>query len=196
MMKRLVLAAGFLALAACESAPEENIPGKEPLFVTDDCAVLSALAHGQYKLNAASPKMTIRLLGEDGPWAPECNWAGLDLNLTQIAGPEGEAATAGMSRLAIKRPRYDTLGALVSTSLTSGADTASLRCRMTRTGAAWAVTSCGPDPKLTQPRAAPPSPADQTPDGRVPVPTANPNVSPRDAVIPQSDPGKQPGSNN
>ena len=194
MMKRLVLAAGCLALMGCETPPPEQVPAKEPLFITDDCALLNVIGRDQYKLSADDPAMTVRLNGEDAPWTPGCDWQAYGFNLTQVSGPEGEAATAGQNRLTFNRPRYDTLGAFVRPSITSGAETTSARCRVVYGKAGWSLQSCGADPKLTQPRAAPPSPSDQTPDGRAPK-TANPDVSPRDAVIPQSDPGSRPGDN-
>lgn len=194
-MKRLVLAAGLLALAGCESGPPADVPAKEALFVTNDCDILGALGRDEYKLNSNSGPTTIRLVGEDGPWQPDCNWKGYGLNLTQVSGPEGEAATAGAKRLAVHRPRYDTGGATIRTSFTDGADTTSALCRLERGASGWAVETCGPDPKLTQPRAAAPSPADQTPDGKMPK-TANLDVTPRDAIIPGPDPGARPGDNN
>lgn len=194
-MKRLFLAAGFLALMGCESDPTAIIPPKEALFVTNDCDVLGALGREQYKLSADDAPMTVRLMGEDGPWSPECDWKANGFNLTQVGGPEGEAATAGMNRLVFHRPRYDTLGASVRTSLTAGAETTSALCRLERADARWSLGTCGPDPKLTQPRAAAPSPADQTPDGPV-IKPANPDVIPRDAVIPGADPGARPGDGN
>lgn len=193
-MKRLFLAAGFLALVGCESDPAAVIPPKEALFVTNDCDVLGALGREQYKLSADDAPMSVRLVGEDGPWAPGCDWKAYGFNVTQISGPEGEAATTGMSRLAFHRPRYDTLGASVRTSLTVGDQTTSALCRLERGDAGWSLENCGPDPKLTQPRAAAPSPADQTPEGSK-IKPANPDVKPRDAVIPQTDPGARPGGN-
>lgn len=194
-MKRLVLAAGFLALAACESGPEEKIPPREALFVTDDCALLNALGRDQYKLSSDDAPMTVKLNGEDAPWTPGCDWKGMGFNLTQVSGPEGEAATAGQNRLTFMRPRYDTLGAFVRTSITSGTEKTQALCRLAREGSGWAVESCGPDPKLTQPRAAAPSPADQTPESRLPVTPANPDARPRDAIIPSADPGERPSGN-
>jgi hypothetical protein len=192
-MKRLVLAAGLLVLTACESGPEE-IPPMEPLFVTDDCALLNAVGRDQYKLSRDDAAMSVRLNGEDGPWTPGCDWKGMGFNLTQVSGPEGEAATAGQNRLTFSRPRYDTEGAFVRTSVTAGTDTTQALCRLEREGAGWTVKSCGPDPKLTKPRAPTPSPADQTPEGRPPVPI-DPNVTARDAIIPSADPGDRPGGN-
>ena len=194
VMNRLFLAAGLLALAACESAPEA-VPPKEAAFVTDDCALISAIGREQYKLSADDPQMSLMLNGEDAPWRPGCDWKAFGFNLVEIAGPEGEAATAGMSRLTFHRPRYDAVGALVRTAVKTGDQTTNALCRVTRAaGGAWTLASCGPDPKLTQPRAAPPSPADQTPDTRLPVPLVD--VSPRDAVIPDPDPGAPPSGNN
>jgi hypothetical protein len=118
----------------------------------------------------------------------------MGFNLTQVSGPEGEAATAGQNRLTFSRPRYDTEGAFVRTSVTAGTDTTQALCRLEREGAGWTVKSCGPDPKLTKPRAPTPSPADQTPEGRPPVPI-DPNVTARDAIIPSADPGDRPGGN-
>lgn len=193
MMKKLVLAAGLLALVGCESAPEE-VPAKEALFVTDDCALLNTIGRDQYKLSADDPQMALRLNGEDATWRPGCDWKGYGFNVIEVAGPEGETATAGMSRLTFHRPRYDGEGALVRTSMTTGAETTYAQCRVVRGGGGWSVESCGPDPKITRPRAAAPSPADQTPD-RAAVPL-NPDVSPRDAVIPSPDPGERPGDVN
>lgn len=192
-MKRLFLAASFLALAACESDPDAVVPPKEALFVTNDCDVLSALGRDEYKLGAGSALTTVRLVGEDGPWTPNCDWKSYGFNVTQISGPEGEAATAGANRIAFHRPRYDSLGVSVRTSATTGALTTSALCRLARGASGWSLETCGPDPKLTQPRAAAPSPADQTPDSRLPISPANPDAKPRDAVIPQSDPGRTPG---
>lgn len=192
VMKRLVLSVGILALAACEGTPEA-VPPKDALFVTDDCAVLTAIGREQYKLSADDPQMSIRLNGEDAPWNPSCDWKAVGFNLTQVSGPEGEAATAGMNRIVFHRPRYDTLGVSVRTSLTSGSETTSALCRVEHGDAGWSLDSCGPDPKLTRPRPAAPSPADQTPDSRAPVPLTD--VSPRDAIIPSADPGQRPGDN-
>jgi hypothetical protein len=100
-----------------------------------------------------------------------------------------------MNRLTFHRPRYDAEGALVRTAVKTGDQTTNALCRVTRAeGGNWALASCGPDPKLTQPRAAAPSPSDQTPDSRLPVPL-NSDVTPRDAVIPDADPGATPGGN-
>ena len=195
VMKRLFLAAGLLALAGCESAPEA-VPPKEAAFVTDDCALISAVGREQYKLSADDPQMTITLNGEDAPWRPGCDWKAAGFNVVEIAGPEGETATAGMNRLTFHRPRYDAEGALVRTAVKTGDQTTNALCRVTRAeGGNWTLGSCGPDPKLTQPRAAAPSPSDQTPDSRLPVPL-NSDVTPRDAVIPDADPGATPGGTN
>lgn len=193
-MKRLFLAAGLLALVGCESDPDVVVPPKEALFVTNDCDVLGALGRDQYKLTPSSGATTVRLDGEDGPWSPNCDWKAYGMNVTVVSGPEGEAATAGATRVAFHRPRYDTLGASVRTSLTAGSETTSALCRLARSDAGWALDMCGPDPKLTQPRAAAPNPADQTPEGPT-IKPANPDVKPRDAVIPQTDPGARPGGN-
>ena len=69
VMNRLFLAAGLLVLAGCESAPEA-VPPKEAAFVTDDCALITAIGREQFKLSADDPQMTITLNGEDAPWRP------------------------------------------------------------------------------------------------------------------------------
>ncbi len=192
VMKRLLLSMGVLALCACESAPEE-VPGKTPLFITDDCALIAAIGREQYKLSRDDPQMSIRLVGEDAPWTPACDWSAAGFNVIEVLGPEGEAATANLSKLTFSRPRYDALGALVRTSLTQSGSTTNALCRVALDGAAWTVESCGPDPKLTRPRPAAPSPADQTPEGRAPVSLDAPPDALRDTVIPDADPGRPPG---
>lgn len=193
VMKRLVLSVGVLAICACESAPED-VPARTPLFITDDCALIAAIGRDQYKLSRDDPQMTIRLNGEDAPWTPGCDWSANGFNVIEVRGPEGEAATANLPKLTFSRPRYDELGALVRTSLTQGGATTNMLCRVVSAGATWSVESCGPDPKLTQPRPAAPSPADQTPDSRAPLPTDVPPDALRDSVIPDADPGQPPGS--
>lgn len=195
-MKRLFLLAGVLALAACESAPKE-VPPKEALFVTDDCALISAIGRERYDLSRDDPPMTVKLNGEDAPWTPSCDWQAAGFNLVEIRGPEGEAATASMNRLTFNRPRYDAKGALVRTSLTAAGATTAVLCRVEHGASGWALESCGPDPKLTQPREAAPTPADQTPDGKIapPITGERPQTA-RDLGQSQADPGAPPGSPN
>ncbi len=192
VMKRLVFAVGLLALGACEGTPEA-VPPKTPLFVTDDCALITAIGREQYKLSRDDAQMALRLNGEDGPWSPGCDWSAAGFNLVEVHGPEGEAATASMDKLTFFRPRYDMLGALVRTAVSTKGETSTALCRVVHGASGWTLDGCGPDPKLTRPRPAPPSPADQTPEGRAPVPLDAPPDALRDAVIPGPDPGAPPG---
>ena len=192
VMKRLVFSVGLLALGACESPPEP-VPAKTPLFVTDDCALIVAVGREQYKLSSDDAKMALRLNGEDGPWTPNCDWSAVGFNVVEVSDPEGEAATAAFDKLTFYRPRYDTLGALVRTSVTAKGEVTAAQCRVVHGASGWTLDSCGPDPKLTRPRAAAPSPADQTPEGRAPLPLDAPPDALRDAIIPGPDPGETPG---
>ncbi len=192
VMKKLVFAAGLLALGACEGTPEA-VPAKTPIFVTDDCALIAAIGREQYKLSRDDAQMALRLNGEDGPWTPQCDWTAAGFNVIEVSGPEGEAATASMDKVTFFRPRYDTLGALVRTSVSTKGETTDALCRVVLGASGWTLDGCGPDPKLTRPRPAAPSPADQTPDGRPPVPLNTPPDALRDAVLPDSDPGRPPG---
>lgn len=194
-MKRILLLAGFIIAAGCESAPE-NIPGKEPLFVTDDCALISAIGRERYDLSRDDPPMSVRLNGEDAPWTPACDWQASGFNLVEVRGPEGESATANMNRLTFNRPRYDEDGALVRTSVTANGATTAVLCRVVRGGAGWSVENCGPDPKLTKPREAAPSPADQTPDSELPTTTGERPQTARELSTQGADPGAPPGSPN
>lgn len=180
-MKRMFLLVGVLAAAAaCESAPEE-VAAKEPLFITDDCALISAIGRERYDLSRDDPPASVRLNGEDAPWTPDCDWQASGFNLVQISGPEGEAATPNMSRITFNRPRYDENGALVRTSITpNGGDTTAVLCRVKRGASGWSIAECGPDPKLTQPRAAAPTPADQTPDTTLTTPGGDRPLTARD----------------
>jgi hypothetical protein len=195
-MKRLFLLVGFLAAAGCESAPEK-VPAKEPLFVTNDCALIAAIGRERYDLSRDDPPMSVRLKGEDAPWAPGCDWQADGFNLVEVRGPEGEAATASMSRLTFNRPKYDSKGADVRTSITANGQTTAVLCRVVYGAAgAWSLDACGPDPKLTLPREAAPSPADQTPDGKIPVPGGDRPVTARDLTLPTPDPGAPVGAQN
>lgn len=195
-MKRLFLLAGILAITGCESGPEE-VPAKEALFVTDDCALISAIGRERYDLSRDDPPMTIKLNGEDAPWTPSCDWQASGFNLVEVRGPEGEAATANMNRLTFNRPRYDDKGAQIRTSLTAAGQTTAVLCRVERGASGWSVGECGPDPKLTKPREAAPTPADQTPDSKIAAPiTGERPQSARDLGQSQADPGAPPGSPN
>jgi len=194
VMKRLFLVAGVLAAAACEGGPEE-VPAKEPLFVTDDCALISAIARERYSLSRDDPPMTVRLNGEDAPWKPACDWQAGGFNLVEVSGPEGEAATPNMNRLTFNRPQYDINGALIRTSLTAAGATTAVLCRVVHGGSGWSVDNCGPDPRLTRPREAGPSPADQTPDSDLPVLAGERPPTARELST-QSDPGTSPGTQN
>lgn len=191
-MRRLALSVCALALAGCESS-SEVIPAKTPLFLTDDCALLVAIGRGEYKLARDNPPIAVRLNGEDAPWEPGCDWSSAGFNLIEVRGPEGEAATRNLDRISFNRPRYDMLGALIRTSSTRNGATSGAVCRVVRSEGVWTLDSCGPDPKLTQPRPAAPSPADQTPEGRA-APPPGPPADLLRGRIPEPDPGQpRPG---
>lgn len=192
MMKPLLPFLCVLAVAAC-STGERRVPPTEALFVTDDCALISAIGRERYDLSRDDPPMRLRLNGEDSPWRPGCDWQAMGFNVVPISGPEGEAATAGMGEISFNRPRYDVEGALVRTSMASGGATAErMLCRVQRGEAGWALDSCGPDPKDVLPAPAAPSPADATPDARI-QPPANAEPTARDATTTESNPSNTPG---
>jgi hypothetical protein len=180
-------------VAGCGSTKE--IPPREALFVTDDCQLIAAIGKQRYNFTRDDPPRRLRLNGEDAPWKPSCDWQAMGFNLVEVSGPEGVAATAGMAEVSFNRPRYDVEGAQVRTSLAaSGAAADRALCRLSRGQAGWAITSCGPDPKDVLPRAAAPSPADATPDSaRAPAPNRDQQI-PRDATIPDPNPGSTPNS--
>ncbi len=180
-------------VAGCGSTKE--IPPREALFVTDDCQLIAAIAKERYNFTRDDPPRRLRLNGEDAQWRPGCDWQAMGFNLVEVSGPEGVAATAGMAEVSFNRPRYDVEGALVRTSMAANDAAAAERvlCRLNRGQSGWDIASCGPDPKDVLPRAAAPSPADATPDSaRLPVP--NRDQIPRDATIPDPDPGSTPNT--
>ena len=180
-----------LAVAACNTG-EKTVPPTPALFVTNDCALLAAIASARYNLGREDAPMRLRLNGEDAPWRPGCDWQSLGFNLILVSGPEGEAATAGMGEVTFNRPRYDADGALVRTSIAaSGADVERALCRVSRNASGWTLDSCGPDPKEVLPPPVAPSPADATPDARIQPPVNG--AAPRDATLPDTGPGNAPG---
>jgi hypothetical protein len=190
VMKRALLLAGIaVAAAGCFGGPKE-IPPLDAKFVTNDCDLIGAVARDHYKLTRNDPQMRAMMIGEDLPWRPGCGFQAMGFNLTEVSGPEGAAATQGMAEVAFHRPKYDSRGAEIRSEITRGPEPAvRVLCRLAREDNAWSVETCGPDPKTTQPRPPPPSPADATPDSaRTPLPTDRPPVA-RDATIPTPDPG-------
>jgi hypothetical protein len=194
MMKRSLLLVACVAVSGCLGGPEKEVAPKEAAFVTDDCALIGALGKDHYKFTRDDPPLRVRLNGEDLPWRPSCDFPAMGFNLVVVSGPEGLAATQGMGEVTFTRPRYDAQGALVRTSMARapGSEVREL-CRVEHEESGWKVGSCGPDPRETQPRAAPPNPADQTPDGKIPAP-ADRQPTARDVIIPDADPGQRPGS--
>jgi hypothetical protein len=193
-MKRIILFAGLaVAAAGCFGGPKE-IPPVEAKFVTNDCDLVAAVARDHYKLTITDPQMRAMMLGEDLPWRPACGFQAMGLNLTEVSGPEGLAATQGMAEVGFYRPKYDSKGAEMRSQITRSPEpTVRVLCRLVRATNAWSVETCGPDPKTTQPRLPPPSPADATPDStRTPLPTDR--APARDATIPTPDPGAPRGS--
>ena len=194
MMNRLltVLCPALCAALVAGCGSTKETPPREALFVTDDCQLIAAVGKERYKFTRDDPPRRLRLNGEDAPWKPGCDWQSLGFNLVEVSGPEGVAANPNLAEVSFNRPRYDVDGALVRTSMTpNGGVSERVLCRLNRGQSGWAVASCGPDPKDVLPRAAAPSPADQTPDARVPVP-GNRDAIPRDATIPDPDPGSTP----
>jgi hypothetical protein len=191
-MKRLVLLAGAaLAATGCFGGPKE-IPPLEAKFVTDDCALLGAISRDHYKFTRDDPPLRAMMVGEDLIWRAGCDFQALGFNLIEVSGPEGVAATQGMGEVSFHRPKYDNAGAEVRTALTRAPETTvRVLCRLTRNDNAWSVATCGPDPKVTQPRPPPPSPADVTPDAKAPPP-ADRAPTARDLTNSQPDPGGPP----
>ena len=196
MMKRLLLLVASVAVSGCFGGPEKVIAPKEAAFVTDDCALIGAIAKERYNFTRDDPPLRVRLNGEDLPWRPDCDFQNMGFNLVAVSGPEGLANTRGMGEVSFNRPRYDAKGALVRTSIARapGTEVREL-CRMEHADAGWKVDSCGPDPRETLPRPPPPSPADQTPDGKIIIPTENQPTA-RDLTIPDPDPNNRPGGPN
>jgi len=193
VMRSLVLCVFALAMVGCESA-SEDIPAKTPLFVTDDCALLFVIGREHCTLGRNDAAVAVRLNGEDAPWDPGCNWSLAGFNAVQVRGPEGDAATRSLDKITFNRPRYDTLGALVRTGATRSGVVSGALCRIVRSGSVWMLEACGPDPKLTDPRPAAPSPSDQTPEVRPGFPPAIPGDGARAGGIPERDPGQtRPG---
>ena len=186
-----VLCPVLLATTAAGCGSTKEIPPREAEFVTNDCDLIAVIGKERYKFTRDDAPRRLRLNGEDAPWKPNCDWQALGFNLVEVSGPEGVAATAGMAEVSFNRPRYDSEGAQIRTSVTPNGGVADrVLCRLNHgLSGGWAITSCGPDPKDVLPRAAAPSPADATPDSaRLPAPNRD-QQTPRDATIPDPNPG-------
>jgi hypothetical protein len=190
-MKRAFVIVGLAAMATGCFGGEKTYPAKTPLFVTNDCGPVSAIGREYYKFTAGDAAKRIKLNGEDAPWRPTCDWKGLGFNVVEVSGPEGAAATPGMSEVSFNRPKYDEKGALVRTALKAGADPEIRKlCRVVRNGEAWAVESCGPDPKDVNPKQVGPRPEDATPESsRIAPPVDGAAPTARDVTTYTPDPG-------
>src|SRR5690348_10149805 len=99
VMKRALVIVGLAAMASACFGGEKAIPAKTPLFTTNDCGPVSAVGREYYKFTSGDAAKRIKLNGEDAPWRPACDWKGLGFNVVEVSGPEGAAATPGMSEV-------------------------------------------------------------------------------------------------
>lgn len=174
---------GVVAIAALAAGCGSN-PDPEPVqaaFAFNDCALISAIGKQRYDFTRDDPPTRVMLNGEDARWTPNCDWQAMGFNLLE---PEAAGADR-MAEVTFNRPQYDDKGVDMRTSLTPlGGQTEAVLCRLKRTGGEWKIDNCGADPRLTEPRAAAPSPSDTTPDTNSSVPP--PDVTaPRPGTIPE-----------
>lgn len=170
-------------LAGCGSNPDPAPVAAA--FTFNDCALISAIGKERYNFTRDDPPTRVMLNGEDARWTPNCDWQAMGFNLLE---PEAAGADR-MGEVTFTRPQYDDKGADMRTSLTAlGGTTESVLCRLKRSGGAWKVETCGADPRLTQPRAAAPSPADTTPDAGAGAPPPGEAAPQRPVTIPDPEP--------
>ncbi len=143
----LLLLAPALALAsACAAAPPAAEPGpgaSRPAPMSNDCAVIAAIAQEHYKFGPENPPPPLRGAGDEG-WSPSCNFESLGFTFTAYADPlPNSDPRVHMKWVSFGQPAYDGRGAVVQTEIVHGPLAGiGYECRLHSGIAGWTVGEC------------------------------------------------------
>lgn len=144
-MRRLAaLAALPVALtAACAGpgAPSEAKPPQQAM--SNDCAVILAIAKEHYRFGPDNPPPPLRGAGA-GQWRPSCPAESLGFSFTAYSDPPpGSDPRTTLKWVAFKKPVYDGRGAVVLTEIMHGPLAGiGYECRLHSGIAGWTVGEC------------------------------------------------------
>lgn len=140
-----------IALAsACAAAPApEAVPGPtgepapKPAPMSNDCAVIAAIAKEHYKFGSGNPPPPLRGAGDEA-WTPRCNFESQGFSFTAYADPAPDSdPRVHMRWVSFHQPVYDGRGAIVQTEIVHGPLAGmGYECRVHSGIAGWTVGEC------------------------------------------------------
>lgn len=142
-----LIALGASALLACACATTQQAgdsppaPSAKPL--SNDCAVIAAIAKGHYKFGPENPPPPLKPAGDEG-WAPRCDFSAHGFTFTEYVQPmPGADPRQSLKWVAFQRPAYDGTGARVLTEIMHGPLAGiGYECRLHSGFAGWMVGEC------------------------------------------------------
>lgn len=149
LMRALILAlAPAIALAsACAAAPPAaeaptgSLP--PPQAMSDDCAIIAAIAKEHYRFGSDNPPPPLRGAGDEG-WTPRCRFESLGFTFAPYSDPLPDSdPRIHMTWVSFHQPVYDSRGALVQTEIVHGPLAGiGYECRVHSGIAGWTVGEC------------------------------------------------------
>jgi hypothetical protein len=142
-----LIALGASALLACACATTPRVgdsppaPSVKPL--SNDCAVIAAIAKEHYKFGPENPPPPLKPAGDEG-WAPRCDFSAQGFAFTEYAQPmPGADPRQSLKWVAFQKPVYDGAGARVLTEIMHGPLAGiGYECRLHSGFAGWTVGEC------------------------------------------------------
>ena len=141
----IALGASALLACACATTPQAGdsppAPSAKPL--SNDCAVIAAIAKEHYKFGPENPPPPLKPAGDEG-WTPRCDFSAHGFTFTDYAQPmPGADPRQSLKWVAFQRPAYDGTGARVLTEIMHGPLAGiGYECRLHSGFAGWTVGEC------------------------------------------------------
>lgn len=142
VLTALTLSSAALMAAGCvAAAPGPGASSSQAM--TNDCAVILAIAKEHYRFGPYNPPPPLRGGGDD-QWIPACNTESHGFAFTRyVDPPAGEAPRTTMKWVAFHKPVYDGQGAVVMTEIVHGPLAGiGYECRLHSGIAGWTVGEC------------------------------------------------------
>lgn len=135
----LLVVAGLLGACAAPAPSGPDVP--PPQGVSDDCAVIAAVAKEHYRFNTTDNRPPpIRF--EDG-YAPRCDWSRHGLAFEPYDPDRAGDPRERVRWVSFDRPAYDSGGAVIATGIMHGPLAGmGYECRVHSGFAGWTVGEC------------------------------------------------------
>lgn len=140
----LAVAPAIAALAAgCATVPVDPPGPHGQQVMSNDCAVIAAIAKEHYKFGPDNPPPPLKASGDDN-WRPDCNFESLGFTFSAYtAPPPGSDPRTTLKWVAFQKPVYDGQGARVATEIMHGPLAGiGYECRLHSGIAGWTVGAC------------------------------------------------------